>query len=334
MFRAQFIKSLIPHFKEDRNLMILTADLGYRLFDDLIQACPNQFINMGVAEANMMSVAAGMALCGKNVFVYSMVPFVTCRALDSVRVDVCGHNATVKIVGVGAGVGYGLEGMTHFAIEDLSWMQAFPNLKIVCPADQAELQALLPAVIAEPGPVYIRLIKGNAESVHGCDSMGLPELQERQLGPAICVRRGRNVALLSFGSGVAIALQAANLLQRLRIDASVYSFPTLKPLSLATLTEVVESHDNVFTVEEHSLQGGFGAMVAHALLGLNFTGHFRSVGFPNRYPIEIGHGPYLCDQAGITPHGLSAVVEATLNQSKNGRQPQNSDLTAATVMRE
>lgn len=308
MFRGQFINKLTKYAKDDSRIHILTADLGFKLFDGFRNECPQQFLNVGVAEANMVSVAAGMALCGRNVFVYSMVPFVTSRALDQIRVDVSGHNVSVKLVGVGAGVGYGLEGMTHFALEDIGLLRAFPNMKIVCPADEWELDQLLPQVISSPTPVYLRLIKGAAEALHQNPHATL------NLGDGVCVRQGKDVAILSYGNSVVKGVEAAIKLEKSHgQNASVFSFPTLKPFDKNLLAEIIKTHSRVFTIEEHSVVGGIGTIVSEALLELGFKGSFKKIAFPDQLPNVIGHGPYLCDWAGVTSENLyQKIIEGQL----------------------
>lgn len=304
MFRGQFINKLKEYAKKDPNIFMMTADLGFKLFDNFKEECPEQFMNIGVAEANMMAVGAGMALCGKNVFVYSMVPFVTSRAHDQIRVDVSGHNLPVKIVGVGAGVGYGLEGMTHLALDDISWMRSLPNMSIVCPADTFEMDALLPTIIEAKHPVYVRLIKGQASNVHS------KNLSPIKVGQGLTLQEGKDVAILSFGSGVSCALETAQELYKEKTWTSgVYSFPWIKPIDKNLLQDIAENYPIIVTFEEHSEAGGFGTIVAENLMEMGYKGVFKKVAFPDRLPDVIGHGPYLCEWAGVTKKGLKEAIE-------------------------
>lgn len=304
MFRGQFINKLKEYAKKDSKIFMMTADLGFKLFDNFKEECPQQFLNIGVAEANMMSVGAGMALCGKNVFVYSMVPFVTSRAHDQIRVDVSGHNLPVKIIGVGAGVGYGLEGMTHLALDDISWMRSLPNMTIVCPADTKEMDALLPTIIEAQHPVYVRLIKGQAPEVHS------KNLDAINVGQGLTLKEGHDAAILSFGSGVSEALAAAKELQDENgWTVGVYSFPWIKPIDKNLLQKIAKHYPVVVTFEEHSEAGGFGTIVAETLLEMGFSGKFKKVAFPDKLPEVIGHGPYLCEWAGVTKNGLKEAIK-------------------------
>ena len=304
MFRGQFINKLVEYAKKDPKIFMMTADLGFKLFDNFRETCPKQFMNIGVAEANMVAVASGMALSGKNVFVYSMVPFVTSRAHDQIRVDVSGHNLPVKLVGVGAGVGYGLEGMTHLALDDISWMRSLPNMSIVCPSDTAEMEALLPLVVEANHPVYIRLVKGKAEDVHA------KPLTNLNIGQSIEVKKGQHLALVSFGAGVQKSLQAAKDLQKTNgWDVGVYSFPWIKPLDRKSLEGIAKNYPAIISVEEHSEAGGFGTIVAESLMEMGYKGSFRKVAFPDKLPEVIGHGPHLCDWAGVTSKGITKVAE-------------------------
>ncbi|MCB0355515.1 MAG: hypothetical protein KDD40_00820 [Bdellovibrionales bacterium] len=309
MFRGQFINKLKEYAKKDPRLFMITADLGFKLFDNFREECPEQFMNIGVAEANMMAVGAGMALCGKNVFVYSMVPFVTSRAHDQIRVDVSGHNLAVKIVGVGAGVGYGLEGMTHLALDDISWMRSLPNMSIVCPADTKEMDALLPTIIEAQHPVYVRLIKGQAPDIH------TQELKAISIGQGLTVQEGKDVALLSFGSGISKCLEAAaQLTAEKSWKVGVYSFPWIKPIDKTLLKQIADHYPIVISMEEHSEAGGFGTIVAENLMEMGYKGKFKKVAFPDKLPEVIGHGPYLCEWAGVTTKGLIEAIESVKAQ--------------------
>ncbi|MDZ4662442.1 MAG: transketolase C-terminal domain-containing protein [Pseudomonadota bacterium] len=307
MFRGQFVSSLLDYAKQDPTIHIITADLGFTLFDKFRESCPEQFMNIGVAEANMVSVAAGMSLAGANVFVYSMVPFVTSRAMDQIRVDVSGHNSRVKIVGVGAGVGYGMEGLTHFALEDIGLMRAFPNMTVVCPADISELRVLLPHIINSKTPVYLRLVKGKADDIY------TKPLTNISLGRAIEVRAGKKQAILSYGSALKTAVLAADILEREnQTKVGVYSFPTLKPIDRECIQSLIQNYECLFTVEEHSVIGGLGTIISEALLEMNFKGTLRKIAFPDKFPEVMGHGEYLCKWAGVTSEKVVATMREHL----------------------
>ena len=151
----------------NKNIFFLTADLGFSVVEKFAAELPEQFINVGIAEQNMIGVAAGLALAGKKVFVYSIIPFATMRCFEQIRIDVCYQNLDVTIIGVGGGYAYGSAGSTHFALEDLAIMRSLPNMKIVCPADPHEASALGKQIIDGSGPWYIRLNKGGEKIITG-----------------------------------------------------------------------------------------------------------------------------------------------------------------------
>src|SRR5262245_50146263 len=164
--RNAFADELTKLGRADDRVVMLSGDIGNRLFDKFKDACPDRFYNCGVAEANMMGVAAGMALSGLRPVAYTITPFITTRCLEQIRVDVCYHNVPVTIVAVGAGMAYASLGPTHHACEDISLLRSLPNMKVVCPADAHEVRAAMRAAMHQDGPVYIRLGKKGEPNVH------------------------------------------------------------------------------------------------------------------------------------------------------------------------
>jgi transketolase len=202
----------------------------------------------------MASVAAGMALEGKKVFVYSIANFPTFRCLEQIRNDICYHNADVKIVSVGAGFAYGSQGMSHHATEDIAIMRALPQMAIYSPCDAFEVTAAVKAAYERNGPCYIRLGKG-----------GEPDLHESALtgcGKAHMLRKGNDTAILATGAITAEAIAASILLEKQGISCAVYSFPMIKPIDEDTVKNLMPQYKFIFTLEEGNITGGFGSAVS------------------------------------------------------------------------
>lgn len=243
---------------EDERIVLLSGDIGNRLFNEFKARCPRRFFNCGVAEANMMSVAAGMALCGLRPVTYTIVPFLTTRCLEQIRVDVCYQRVPVTIVGVGGGLSYAELGATHHSCEDIAFLRVLPNMTVVCPGDAVEVRLALRACMQHDGPVYVRLGKKGEPVVHRT----LPNFT---IGKGIVVRTGTDVCLLSTGNVLPIVMAAAVQLEAREVSAQVVSMHTVKPLDVALLAEAFSTFKVVVTIEEHGLLGGFGGSVAEWL---------------------------------------------------------------------
>jgi transketolase len=257
--RNTFASTLTKLARTDQRIVLLSGDIGNKLFDSFKEQCPGRFFNCGVAEANMTSMAAGMALCGLRPVTYTIASFVTVRCLEQIRIDVCYHNLPVIIVGVGAGLSYAELGATHHSCEDIAMMRVLPNMTVVCPGDAVEVRLGLAAAFKHGGPVYIRLGKKNEPIIHGDE----PDFQ---IGKGIIIREGgEEVCFLSTGNVLPVVMEAANILATQGIDAQVVSMHTVKPLDECLLETVFSQFKSVATVEEHSLIGGLGGSVAEWL---------------------------------------------------------------------
>lgn len=253
--RNAFAQQLTELAERDPRIVVLSGDIGNRLFDNLKARCPDRFFNCGVAEANMIGMAAGLALNGLRPVCYTIAPFITYRCLEQIRVDLCYHNAPVVIVGTGAGLAYASLGATHHSCEDMGMLRLLPGLAVVAPADALEVRGALKAALRSSHPVYLRLGKKGEPVIHKSE----PDFQ---IGRALTVREGTDVCLLSTGNMLSVALETADRLADAKLSARVISFHTLKPLDEETLTGAFSSFPLVVTLEEHSVLGGLGGSVA------------------------------------------------------------------------
>ena len=243
---------------EDKKIVLLPADIGNRLFDNFKTQFPDRFYNCGVAEANAISMAAGMALCGLRPIAYTITPFITTRCFEQVRVDLCYNNVPVIIAGVGGGFGYASLGATHHSCEDIAIMRVLPNMTVICPGDAFEVRAAVRAALKHNGPVYIRLGKKGEPLVH-------EKIPDFRIGKAIVIKNGHDVCLLSTGNMLPIAFDTGKKLDKQEISTQVVSFHTVKPLDKDMLSEIFRKFDLVVTIEEHSLLGGLGGSISEWL---------------------------------------------------------------------
>jgi transketolase len=296
--RDAFFDVLAELGVEDERVWALTGDLGIGLFDAFEAAAPGRYLNVGIAEQNLVGIAAGLAYAGKVAFAYSIAPFLASRAHDQVRVDVALGRANVKLVGVGGGLAYGTLGPTHHAIEDVALMRALPHMTVLAPGDPVEARGAARAAAALDGPVYLRLGKNGEPRL-------LPD-EPFVVGAARWVRDGRDVTLATSGPILGEALGAAEVLAAEGVDVGVLHFPTLKPFATDAVVEALERTPRLVTVEEHSVIGGLGSAVAEAIAESGVAGRLRRVGLPDTFAHAVGSRDYL-----LGHYGLDAAAIAT-----------------------
>lgn len=256
--RNAFAQEITRLGRADDRVVLLSGDIGNRLFDDFKAACPGRFFNCGVAEANMIGVAAGLALSGYRPVCYTIAPFITYRCLEQIRIDACYHQAPVIIVGTGAGLSYASLGATHHSCEEMGMLRLLPGMSVLAPADSLEVQACLRAALQHSGPAYLRIGKKGEPRIHAAP----PAFR---MGEAIVLREGTDVFFLSAGTLLSETLAAADQLAATGLSVGVASVPCVKPLDQPLLQRVFASVAVVATVEEHSVLGGLGGAVAECL---------------------------------------------------------------------
>jgi len=302
--RDTFVKTLTALAEQNRNICLLTADLGFGVLDPFRRSCPGQFFNVGIAEQNMLSMAAGLALWGRTVVVYSIGNFPTLRCLEQIRNDCAGHGADVKIVCVGGGYTYGSLGMSHHATEDLAVMGAIPGVTVFSPADQKEAEAAVKAMLEAKGTCYLRLGRGGEMPVHG-------DAPDFQVGRAIPVRAGREAAVFFTGPQWADISEALGLLKDCGIEPAVFSFPTVKPLDEALVRTCARRFRLIVTVEEHGIRGGFGSAVGEILAGTGGARLLR-LGTPEGFCPVAGDQAFLRRRCGLDGQAIAAKIREAL----------------------
>lgn len=281
--RDTFVKTLVELAKEDKNIELITGDLGFGVLKPYWEAVPDQFTNAGIAEQNMTTVAAGMALEGKTVFTYSIGNFPTLRCLEQIRNDCAYHNANVKVVCIGGGFVYGSLGMSHQATEDLAILRALPDVVVMAPADLVEAEECTKALAAYPGTAYLRLGRGGEKRIHD-------HIDNFQIGKAIKVRDGKKIAIFSTGAIFEEVNAAYNVLVEKGYDPAVYTFPTVKPIDTEVIKECAKEFDVVVTCEEHNIVGGFGSAVAEVMAEMKEKkAYLLRIGLNDEYSIKVGN---------------------------------------------
>jgi transketolase len=305
--RNAFADELTRLGDEDPRIVMLSGDIGNRLFDKFRARHATRFFNCGVAEANMMGVAAGLAMNGLRPIAYTITPFVTTRCLEQIRVDVCYHEVPVTIVAVGAGLAYAGLGPTHHSCEDIAFLRSLPNMVVMCPGDAFEVRAALRASLRQEQPVYIRIGKKGEPLVHE------GPIANFEIGKAIIVADGSDVCLLSTGNMLPEAVAAARELDAQGISARVVSFHTVKPLDETCLRDAFDRFALVATLEEHSRIGGFGSAVAEWLADARIAPEkFIRFGTPDAFFKQSGEQEFAREVMGLSAHQIAAKIVQTL----------------------
>jgi len=307
--RNAFADELTKLGQEDPRIVMLSGDIGNRLFDRFKEAQPERFFNCGVAEQNMMGVAAGMAMNGLRPLAYTITPFVTTRCLEQIRTDAAYHEAPVTVVAVGAGLSYAGLGPTHHACEDISFLRSIPNMVVLAPGDAWEVRAGLRAIMQQKRPVYMRIGKKGEPVVHD------GPIADFEIGKALTLANGSDVCILSTGNILPEAMEAGRLLDAGGISTLVVSFHTVKPLDEACLRNAFERYERVVTVEEHSVVGGLGSAVAEWAVDASVdTRRLLRIGTPDKFFKLSGTQKFAREQLGMTGHQIAHRVSATLRE--------------------
>ncbi len=300
-----FADTLLQLARHDRNVLVVTSDSrGSGRLVAFGRELPEQIVEVGIAEQNLVGIAAGLASAGKYAFAVSPACFLTARGLEQIKNDVAYSDQPVKLIGISAGVSYGALGTTHHSLHDLAVLQAINNIDIVIPADNFETRAAVEAAITHARPLYIRLGK---KAMHDLHAPGTPFT----IGKALRVRSGDDVAFLATGETVEIAVQAADRLAARGIGADVLSVHSLRPFDEAAVLETARRVKAIVTVEEHSVHGGLGSRVAGLLVQSGVTPSMRIVGILDEYT-WTGSQQDIFEHYGITPTGLAATAELLL----------------------
>lgn len=309
--RDTVIRTLIELGKEDKDIELITGDLGFGVLKSFWETLPNQFINAGIAEQNMTGVAAGMALEGKKVFTYSIGNFPTLRCLEQIRNDCAYHNANVNVICVGGGYVYGSLGMSHHATEDIAILRALPDVTVICPGDPVEAALAVKKIAQTDGTCYLRLGRGGEQNVNTV-------IKEFEIGKAYKLRDAKDmnkkVAVFSTGAILEETSKACDMLEEQGIAVEQYSFPTVKPIDRAVIEDCAKRFDNIFTVEEHNIVGGFGGAVAEVLAECGGKAKLHRIGIDDFYCIEVGSQAYLREQVGINAEGIAKKVKGVFGE--------------------
>jgi transketolase len=308
--RGTFGAAILELAKERQDFMVLSADLGSSSgLARFINSYPDQFINIGIAEQNMIGVAAGLAKEGIPVFATSFAPFITLRSGEQMRMNLGYMNLNIKAVGIGSGIAMGLLGNSHYGLEDAAIMRTIPNITVISPADGTEIVKTVFAAAAVKGPMYIRLTgAANNPIVYHED-------YDFQIGKAVTIKEGQEVVIIATGTMVYESLKAAAILEEKGISVKVINMHTIKPLDTEVLDDVFKEAELIVTAEEHSIIGGLGSAVAEHKSNFSNAAPLQIIGLPDCFG-KAGEYSYLLDKYGLRGEAIAEKIENRLKENR------------------
>jgi transketolase len=302
-----FSETLLSLAKQDRNVLAVTSDSrGSGKLTPFGKALPEQLVEVGIAEQNLVGVAAGLASAGKKVFAVSPASFLTARSLEQIKNDVCYSDHPVKLIGISSGVSYGALGSTHHATHDVAVLRAINNVSIIVPADNFETSEAIKNAANMSHPVYIKFGKRPMYHLHRPGT-------KFEVGKSLTIRDGKDITFIATGETVYHALMAAQLLEKQGLSCRVVSMHTVKPLDAEAIMQAASDTKGIVTVEEHRVFGGLGEACATVLMEAGMSIPFKIVGLPDEYTVT-GSQLEIFSHYGISARGLAETAETLLNQ--------------------
>ena len=305
--RNAFADEVTSLAKQDSRVVLLSGDIGNKLFDAVKQLDSARFYNCGIAEGNMMGVAAGMALSGLRPIVYTITPFTTTRCFEQIRVDVCYHKAPVIIVGTGSGFSYAELGPTHHSLEDLAILRSLPGMRVVAPCDANELRSVLREALNDNAPTYIRIGKKGETKIY-------QEPPQLKIGKSLVVAAGSDIALICSGVLMGEVIKAAEILKGNDISAEIVSMHSVKPLDCDYLLDAQFRFKMIVSIEEHGLIGGLGGAISEWRSQGNHAVKHVMFGAPDEFMYEVGTQEYARHKYGLTSELIAKRIIENLGQ--------------------
>lgn len=308
--RNDFVKQTLEEMGRNESIIFLTADLGFKALEPIREAFPERFVNVGVAEQNMISIAAGLAIEGKRVITYSIAPFAVFRPFEQIRLDICYHNLDVKIIGTGGGFNYPNHGVSHHSIEDLGILATLPNMTVVCPAYSWEAREATKTLLNFSGPAYLRLGKSPGINYQKND-------WKFQIGKGYQVRPGEKIVIFVSGNILDLVEKTAKLIEKkTEMRVGIISMPSIKPFDKKLIKKVASRALLVASVEEHVAQGGLGAGIAQVMAHERLSPIFLTFCLPDKFIKAVGDREYLLRQVGISPEAIAQKLLKVIKKQK------------------
>ncbi|MFC0213622.1 transketolase family protein [Paenibacillus chartarius] len=306
--RQVICDTLLELARDDRDIMVLASDSrGSAAMAPFANTFPEQFVEVGITEQNIVGIAAGLAHAGKKPFVTSPACFLSMRSIEQIKVDVAYSATNVKLIGISGGVSYGALGMSHHSVQDIAVARAIPGLAVILPADRHETKKMTEALVRHEGGVYVRIGRNPVEDVYesGVD-------YDFQIGKAVTMREGKDVTIIAAGETVRVALDAEQLLRQAGVSCRVLNLHTIKPLDEDAIIQAASETGHIITVEEHSIHGGLGAAVSEVVVQHKPV-PMRIVGIPDE-PAVAGKTAEVFQHYGISADNLKRLALELLSR--------------------
>ncbi|WP_256756967.1 transketolase family protein [Cohnella sp. WQ 127256] len=310
--RQAMCEKLLELAQTDRDIMVLTSDSrGSAAMAPFAKQYPDQFVETGIAEQNIVGIASGLAHSGKIPFVTSPACFLSMRSIEQIKVDVAYSGTNVKLIGISGGVSYGALGMSHHSLQDYAVTRAIPGLAVVVPADRHETKKLTEALVKHDGGVYVRIGRNPVEDVYESEDY------EFEIGKAVQMKNGEHLTLIAVGETVRIALDAAELMAKQGIHARVLNMHTIKPLDVEAILSAARETGLIITLEEHSIYGGLGAAVAE-VTSSSCPVPVHILGIPDE-PAIAGKTSEIFRHYGLSAENVLAIAQERLAKKEQQR---------------
>lgn len=302
--RKAFVRKLTELAEKDKDVILLTGDLGFSLFEEFKERFPKQFLNVGLSEQCMIGMAAGLALEGKKVFVYSIIPFLIYRAFEQIRNDLCYQKLRVKLIGAGSGFVYGGQGGTHHAIEDLGVVTSLPDMMVFAPSDPLEVEKIVENSLSFDLPCYMRLNRVRDSVIHSENS-----IKNFKIGSPLEVKGdSNNIVIFALGNMLLAAVEISNILEYRNIKNSVYSVHTLKPVNKNDFVKIMKDSEIIVTLEEHIDSNSLKAIINNIIVEYALAKKVLSFDLPDKFIHIVGSQTHLRKQFGLTNDEISKRI--------------------------
>ena len=303
--RQAICEVLMKHAETDKDIVVLCSDSrGSASLTPFANAYPEQFVEMGIAEQDLVSVSAGLAKCGKKSYAVSPACFLSTRSYEQAKIDVAYSNTNVKLIGISGGVSYGALGMSHHSAQDIAAMSAIPNMRVYLPSDRFQTKHLIEALLKDEKPAYIRTGRNPVEDIYSEDNCPF------EMDKATVIKEGTDVVLIGCGEMVRPCVEAAEILEKEGISATVLDMYCVKPLDTEAIIKAATNAKAVVTAEEHAPFGGLGSMVAQ-VVGANCPKKVVNVALPDA-PVITGNSKAVFDYYGMNGEGIAAKAKEAL----------------------
>jgi len=302
--KQAFIDSLKKLMEKDNKVIVITADMGFTVFEKIQKKYPKRFFNTGITEQASISFAAGLALSGYKVYFYAQAPFISMRCLEQVRLDITYNHLDVKLIGSNSGFSLNQYGVSHFGLEDIAIMMTLPKMTIFNPADSMEMTKSMEESYKIKGPVYIRMTKTGNQTIHKKNII---------INDPILMDKGNDGLLLVSGGLLDRAIQIIAFLKEESINLTLYSCPLIKPIN-NNLISTISKFSNIFTLEEHTVIGGVGSTIANLIIDNNIKAKLTKFALPDDYLHVAGTIDYLLDESGLSVEGVVGKIKKSIRK--------------------